>query len=76
MTDYIDTTEAASVLGVKTNRAALRLLKLHGVPITYGKYGAAVAPRQSVEQLARQRSAMGVIRGRHISKRKSFIPAP
>ena len=58
--EHIDTTEAAGILGVDTNRAALAIIKRAALPVEYGKYKAAYIRRDSVEQLAEiRRSRVG-----------------
>lgn len=63
-TDMIDTTRAAEILGVRTNRAALAIIKSEGLVVTYGRYKNAKVSRTAVEKLAEMRRDKGVRRGR------------
>ena len=63
-TEQIDTTEAAGILGVRTHRAALAIIKEAGLSIEYGRYKNAYVNRDSVAHLAEVRKARGVKRGR------------
>lgn len=66
--DRIRTVEAAGILGVLTHRAALSIIKAAGIPITYElefeRFRRATASKSAVMQLAEDRRARGVRRGR------------
>jgi hypothetical protein len=62
--EMIDTTAAAEILGIQTNRAALAIIKKAGIPIHYGKRNDAYVVKDHIQALATKRKAQGVRRGR------------